>query len=61
MSKTSIQPLRTRLAGLGAILGMSVLALGFGPAPAQQTAPEVLGNRRYKLVGAAPGEYVLEK
>ncbi len=38
MSKISIQPLRTRLAGLGAILGMSVLALGFGPAPAQQTA-----------------------
>src|SRR6476646_5361847 len=38
MSKTSIQPLRTRLAGLGAILGMGVLALGFGPAPAQRTA-----------------------
>ena len=38
MSKTSIHPSAPRLAGLGAILGMSVLALGFGPAPAQQTA-----------------------
>jgi peptide-methionine (S)-S-oxide reductase len=38
MSKTSIQPFRTRLAGFGAILGLSVAALGSGPAPAQQTA-----------------------